>query len=198
LTLGDYLVYNGIGAIRFRQSINLTQLEEEDDMRPMTEENLSAAFAGESQAHMKYKSFAAKASKDGFANVSRLFTAISFAEQVHATTHFRTLGHIQSTSDNLQAAIDGENYEVTEMYPSFIVVAENQQEKGAVKTETWALEAEKIHAGLYSTAKQAVDGGADFQVGEIQICSVCGWTGTGAAPDRCPVCNAKKEFFRVF
>jgi rubrerythrin len=173
-------------------------MQEENAMHPMTEANLSAAFAGESQAHMKYMAFAAKAAKDGFANVARLFTAISFAEQVHATSHFRTLGHIQGTSENLQAAIDGENYEVNEMYPSFIVVAENQQEKGAVKSETWALEAEKIHAGLYSTAKQAVDNGSDLQVGEIQICSVCGWTGTGEAPDRCPVCNAKKEFFKVF
>lgn len=167
-------------------------------MRQMTEANLSAAFAGESQAHMKYMAFAARAERDGFANVARLFKAIAFAEQVHATSHLRTLAHIQSTSENLQAAIDGETYEVNEMYPSFIVVAEQQNERGAAKTETWALEAEKIHAGLYSNAKQAVDNGSDIDVGPIQICSVCGWTGIGEAPDRCPVCNAKKEFFKQY
>ena len=167
-------------------------------MRQMTEANLSAAFAGESQAHMKYMAFAARAERDGFPNVARLFKAISFAEQVHATSHFRTLGHIQSTSENLHAAISGENYEVNEMYPSFIVVAEQQNEKGAAKSETWALEAEKIHAGLYSNAKQAVDNGSDLDGSPIQICSVCGWTGIGDAPDRCPVCNAKKEFFKQY
>jgi len=167
-------------------------------MRQMTKDNLSTAFAGESQAYIKYENFAAKAKKDGFDSVTRLFQAIAFAEQVHASSHARTLGYIGSTSENLQAAIDGETYEVTEMYPSYIVVAENQGEKAAVRTETYALEAEKIHAGLYSQAKQAVDSGADMELGAVQICSVCGWTGLGEAPDRCPVCNAKKELFREF
>ena len=167
-------------------------------MRQMTEANLSAAFAGESQAHMKYMAFAARAERDGFPNVARLFRAISFAEQVHATSHLRTLGHVQSTGENLQAAIDGETYEVNEMYPSFIVVAEQQNEKLAARSETWALEAEKIHAGFYSNAKQAVDSGSDMEVGAIQIYSVCGWTGFGEAPDRCPVCNAKKELIKQY
>lgn len=167
-------------------------------MHQMTKDNLSAAFAGESQAHMKYKNFAAKAEKEGFPNVARLFRAISFAEQVHASKHLDTLGYIGSTSENLQAAIDGENYEVHEMYPSFIAVAKAQDEKAAGQAETWALEAEKIHAGLYSQAKQAVDKGADTQIGDIHICSVCGHTVLGEAPDRCPICGAKKEFFKKF
>lgn len=167
-------------------------------MRPMTKEDLSAAFAGESQAHMKYLAFAAKAEREGLKNVARLFQAVSFAEQVHATNHLRTLGQIQSTSENLEAAIGGENYEVNEMYPSFIANAESEGEKAAIQSETWALEAEKIHAELYDKTKAVVDSGADADLDTINICSVCGWTGVGEAPDRCPVCNAKSELFKQF
>ena len=167
-------------------------------MRPKSEENLSAAFAGESQAHMKYKAFATKAKREGYANISRLFQAISFAEEVHATNHFRILGHLNDTSENLQAAVDGETYEVEEMYPSFISAAEEEEEKAAARSEIWALEAEKIHARLYGQAKDAVDDGSDMELDTINICSTCGWTGLGEAPDVCPVCGAKKEFFKQF
>lgn len=98
-------------------------------MHKMTQGNLEAAFAGESQAHMKYHAFADKAEKEGLPEVARLFRAVSFAEQVHATAHFRTLDGIGTTEENLQAAIDGETYEVEEMYPAFIAVAEVQEEK---------------------------------------------------------------------
>lgn len=167
-------------------------------MRQMTEENLKAAFAGESQAHMKYKAFSKKAEREGYPNIARLFQAISFAEQVHATNHFRILGNLNGTSENLQAAIDGETYEIEEMYPSFILIAEEEEEQAAARTETWALEAEKIHAQLYDGAKEAVDEGEDMELETINICSTCGWTGLGEAPDVCPVCGAKKEFFEQF
>jgi rubrerythrin len=167
-------------------------------MRKMTESNLQAAFAGESQAHMRYLIFADKAETDGRANVSRLFTAIAFAEQVHATNHFKTLGGIEATAGNLQTAINGETYEVEEMYPAFRAVAELQEEKGAVRSTTWALEAEKVHAQLYGQAKAAVEGGADVQLDQIHVCELCGWTGTGEKPERCPICGAKKERIRTF
>ena len=76
-------------------------------MRKMTEENMKAAFAGESQAHMKYLIFARKAQKEGYPSLSRLFKAIAFAEQVHAANHLKVLGGINSSAQNLQAAIDG-------------------------------------------------------------------------------------------
>jgi rubrerythrin len=167
-------------------------------MRRMTETNLQAAFAGESQAHMRYLIFADKAETEGHANVSRLFSAIAFAEQVHATNHFKTLGGIEATTGNLQTAINGETYEVEEMYPAFRAVAELQEEKGAVRSTTWALEAEKVHARLYGQAKAAVEGGADVQLDQIHVCELCGWTGTGEKPERCPICGAKKERIRTF
>lgn len=167
-------------------------------MRRMTQTNLEAAFAGESQAHMKYLIFADKAEQEGLANIARLFRAISFAEQVHATNHLKALGNVGGTADNLQAAIGGETYEVEEMYPAFIAVSELQEEKGAIRSEKWAQEAEKVHAGMYEQARQAVTAGRDAQIGDIYICSVCGWTGEGEPPDRCPICGAVREKFVRF
>jgi rubrerythrin len=167
-------------------------------MKKMTEGNLQAAFAGESQAHMRYLIFAEKAEKEGGANVARLFRAIAFAEQVHATNHFKNLDGTGGTAENLQVAIDGETYEVEEMYPAYRAVAELQGEKGAVRSTTWALEAEKVHSELYSQAKASVTEGKDADIGEIYICEVCGWTGTGGKPDKCPLCGAKADRIRTF
>ena len=164
----------------------------------MTEEGLRAAFAGESQAHMRYLIFAQKAEEEGYPNIARLFRAISFAEQVHATNHLRTLGDLGSSADNLDAAIGGETFEVEEMYPAYDAVAELQGEKEARRSIHYALEAEKIHAAMYSKAKEAVKSGKDLEVGKIYICSVCGYTGEGEPPDRCPICGATKDKFRTF
>ena len=167
-------------------------------MRKMTEENLRAAFAGESRAHMKYLIFSKKAEDEGYPNVARLFKAISFAEQVHATNHFRTLGDLGSSSDNLDSAISGETFEVEEMYPAYDAVAKLQDEKGAQKSIHYAVEAERVHAAMYRRAKEAVKSGKDLEVGKVYVCSMCGYTGEGEPPDRCPLCGAPKEKFQVF
>lgn len=167
-------------------------------MRKMTQANLEAAFAGESQAHMRYLIFADKAEREGLPGVARLFQAIAYAEQVHATNHFKTLGNMGKTTENLGAAIGGETYEVEEMYPAFTAVAELQEEKAAIRSNNWALEAEKIHAEMYGGAKTAVEAGKDADVGQVYVCSVCGWTGEGEPPDECPLCKAKREKFVTF
>lgn len=167
-------------------------------MHKMTQANLQAAFAGESQAHVKYLAFAAKAEKEGFPNVARLFRANAYAEQVHATNHLKTLKGVGKTAENLEAAVGGEIYEIEEMYPAFLAVAELQEEKGAVRSNKWALEAEKVHAEMYGAAKLTVEGGKDAEVGQVYVCEVCGWTGEGEPPDECPLCKAKKEKFVTF
>ena len=167
-------------------------------MKKMSEQNLKDAFAGESQAHMKYLAFADKAEKDNFPNVARLFRANSFAEQIHATNHLRTLSGIGKTEENLEEAIEGETFEVEEMYPAYISVAQEQQEKSAETMTKWALAAEKVHAGLYQKAKEAVEKGQDLGSEPIQVCQVCGFTVEGDAPDVCPVCNSPKEKFTSF
>ena len=87
-------------------------------------DDLMEAFAGESQANRKYLAFAKKADTEGFPQVARLFRAAAAAETIHALTHFKTAGEIRTTEENLEAAIDGENYENTVMYPGFIKDAE--------------------------------------------------------------------------
>ncbi len=167
-------------------------------MRKMTEDNLKSAFAGESQAHMRYLIFAKRAEAEGFPNIARMFRAISYAEQVHATNHYNALGMIRGSSDNLQVGIDGETYEINDMYPAFYAVAQLQEEKGAMQAFNFALQAEKIHASMYQKAKQTVETRKDIQLGTMHICEVCGHTVEGEAPDRCPVCGASKDKFRKF
>ncbi len=167
-------------------------------MHDMTKGNLEAAFAGESQAHMKYMAFAAKAEEEGYPEVARLFKAISYAEQVHATNHLKELGGIGTTVENLGAAIGGERYENTEMYPAFNAVAKDQSEKGAILTIHYALEAEKIHEVMYGDAKKEVRAGKDIAGKPVYICPVCGFTVIGDPPDTCPVSKTPKEKFVKF
>lgn len=167
-------------------------------MHQMTNENLKAAFAGESQAHMKYTLFADKAEEEGYKNMARLFRAIAFAERVHAANHLQTLNGINLTAENLDVAMEGERFEVREMYPAYKVVAELQDEKKAIKSINYALEAEKIHEALYAEAKEAAKAGKDIDVRDIYICPVCGHTAVGKAPDRCPICGILGEKFKKF
>ena len=167
-------------------------------MHPMTEESLKAAFAGESQAHMRYLAFADAAEKEGKANTARLFRAIAYAEQVHATNHLRELGGISDSAANLQEAINGETFEVEEMYPAYDAVAKLQGENGATRSIHYAIEAEKIHADMYKSAKAEADAGKDVAIGKVYICPVCGYTAEGEAPDKCPVCGAPGEKFVEF
>ena len=167
-------------------------------MHPMTEENLKGAFAGESQAHMRYLAFADAAEKEGKANTARLFRAIAYAEQVHATNHLRELGGISDSAANLQEAINGETFEVEEMYPAYDAVAKLQGESGAIRSIHYAIEAEKIHADMYKSAKAEADAGKDTEIGNVYICPICGYTVEGDAPDKCPVCGAPREKFVEF
>lgn len=181
-------------------------------MNAMTQDNLRSAFGGESQAHMRYRIWGEKANKDGFPTVGRLFMATSDAEQVHATLHFKALGDVSgdfsvvsgggfgfgSTADNLQGGINGELFEVTQMYPAYIAVAEMQEEKTAVFAMRYAIEAEKVHAELFTKAKEAVDAGNDLAVETILLCPVCGFISLTGEEDNCPLCKAKKEKFIAY
>ncbi|MGC8976862.1 MAG: rubrerythrin family protein [Candidatus Ratteibacteria bacterium] len=167
-------------------------------MKKMSEKVLFEAFSGESMAHMKYLAFADVAEKEGFKNIARLFRAIAYAEQVHATNHARVLGFIKNVEENLQTAIEGENYEVEEMYPSFDAVVNLFGENEGHRSIHYALEAEKIHSKLYSEAKESVKKGKDIDITEIYICPVCGYTHIGSPPQTCPVCNITSDKFKKF
>lgn len=167
-------------------------------MKDMTRTNLQAAFAGESQAHLRYLVYADMAEHESMTNVSRLFRAASFSEQIHATNHLRNLGGVGRTCDNLQSARGGEDFEVAEMYPAYVEVATLQSEKGAARSMQNAFEAEKVHAQLYSRAGEAAAAQKDVELGEVYVCESCGFTMEGDPPERCPICGAVHTRFRKF
>ena len=155
---------------------------------PTTEENLKTAFAGESQAFQKYEAFAAKAEKDGFPNIAKLFRTTARAEQIHAEGHLKAMDGIGSTLENLKVAIGGETYEYDDMYPPMLEQAEKEGHK-AKKMFAFAVEAEKVHAELYTLAMKAVEEGKDLTEVNFYLCPVCGHIEMGAPPAHCPICG---------
>lgn len=158
-----------------------------------TIDHLKEAFAGESQANRKYLAFAEKADKDGFTQVARLFRAAAAAETVHAHNHLRAMDGIKSTRENLEAAIAGENYESTVMYPGFVADAEAEGHKRALSSFKKALDVEKTHEALYREALSDLD--KPQENFDYYVCDICGHTHARNAPDVCPVCGAPKERF---
>jgi rubrerythrin len=159
-----------------------------------TENNLKEAFAGESQANQKYRAFAKQAEHDGFPNIARLFRTTAEAERIHAEGHLGALGGIGATVDNLNAAIGGETYEYTQMYPPMLQQAETENHK-AKRMFGYAVKAEEVHARLYKLALDAAKKGADLPVAEFYLCPVCGHIEFGKAPDACPICGTKGSKF---
>ncbi len=168
-------------------------------MREMTKKALLDAFAGESMAHMKYLAFSEVAQKEGYPNIAKLFKAIAYAEQVHATNHAKALGLIGNTQENLKEAMAGENFEVNEMYPAYDAIAKLQEEKQAIRSIHYALEAEKIHEEMYNNALKKVENKEDETIDKVYVCPVCGFTAIGDLDiDKCPVCGVPVEKFVKF
>jgi rubrerythrin len=154
-----------------------------------TEQNLWGAFAGESQANRKYLAFASKAEKEGYPQIARLFRAAADAETIHALGHFRNMGGVGTTLQNLEAAVAGETYEYTEMYPPMVEQAKAEGHKAKTMLG-WANEAEKVHAKLFREALAAMKSGKDLSQMDVFLCPVCGDVEFGLPPDKCPICGA--------
>ena len=159
-----------------------------------TEQNLKDAFAGESQANRKYLAFAKKAEKDGFHNIARLFRTTAEAETLHALGHLEALKGVGSTAENLQAAIGGETYEFTQMYPPMLSLAAADKH-AARRMFGYAVRAEEVHAKLYAMALDAVKQGKDLAETKFFLCPVCGYIELGEAPASCPICGELGEEF---
>ena len=157
-----------------------------------TEQNLKDAFAGESQANRKYLAYAKKAEQEGYKQAARLFRAAAAAETIHAHNHLRELGVVKSTKENLMDAISGESHEFQKMYPQMIADAKAEGKNGALKSFNYANEVEKVHAALYQKVLDSL--GRNVET-DYYVCSVCGYTAEGSAPDVCPVCGSKKQAF---
>ena len=160
---------------------------------PTTLDNIKDAFAGESQANQKYRAFAKKADQDGLPNIARLFRTAAEAERIHAEGHLKSMDGVGSTAENLQAAIDGETYEYTTMYPPMVQQAEADDHKSR-KMFGYAVEAEAVHAKLYKMALEAAKQGKDLNM-EFYLCPVCGYIEIGKPTEPCPICKTKPEKF---
>jgi len=161
-----------------------------------TESNLQEAFAGESQANRRYLFFAEKADKEGYPQVARLFRAAADAETVHAKNHFNAMDGVGSTQENLMAAATGEHYEFTRMYPPFIDDAERENNTRALRSFEYANEVEQVHYGLFEAALKDVNEGTPIKDEPYYVCQVCGYTVSGEAPDKCPVCGSSIKAFK--
>lgn len=168
-----------------------------------TEKNLLAAFAGESQARVKYGYYASQAKSEGLNQISDFFTETSENEKAHAKIWFKLLhgGQIPITSENLADCISGEHYEWTEMYKGF---AETAREEGFTKI-AFLFEAvgkiEKDHENRYQALLNSLQEDRVFQAEEsvIWICMECGHVHVGKkAPEKCPVCEHPKAYFKRF
>ncbi len=158
-----------------------------------TKDNLKDAFAGESQANRKYLAFAKKADEEGFGQAAKLFRAAAAAETVHAHSHLKVMGGINSTKENIKVAIEGETHEYTKMYPEMIMEAEKEGNSQAVRTFDLANKVESIHASMYQKALDLLD--SNEPVVDYYVCQVCGNTVENEAPDRCPICGVSRSMF---
>ncbi len=160
-----------------------------------TDDNLKAAFAGESQANRLYLAFAKAADQEGFPQIAKLFRAAAEAETVHAHNHLRVMAQVKSTAENLGTAVTGETFEFTKMYPQFIEEAKQEGNKKALQSFDYANKVEQIHAKLYQKAIDMVKTKKDLPQADLYVCPVCGNTFEGSTPDLCPICATPKEKF---
>jgi rubrerythrin len=178
-----------------------------------TIENLKAGIIGETTASAKYEAFAAKAVEEGYDTIARLFMAASKSESIHAANHLKVLEElgvkmdpinpqfeVNTTAMNLQAAIEGEGYEVATMYPEFINAAKEEKVKKAVKSFTWAVDTEKKHQEFYKAALTALNNNTEKDLAyEFLVCPTCGNTyAKGNVDDKCAFCRTDSgEFIAI-
>ena len=165
-----------------------------------TEANLMTAFAGESQARNKYTYYASKAKKDGYVQIAQIFEETANKEKEHAKIWFKLLhdGGIPATIENLKDAAEGENYEWTEMYAEFAVVAKEEGFDHIAALFEMVAKIEKEHEERYKKLLANIDGGVVFSKDNdiVWICSNCGHIHIGKkAPELCPVCAHPQAYF---
>ncbi len=165
-----------------------------------TEKNLKAAFAGESQARNKYTYFASKAKKEGFEQIAELFLKTADNEKEHAKMWFKELDGIGSTTENLNAAAEGENYEWTDMYEDFAKTAEAEGFKSLAAKFRAVAAIEKRHEERYRALLHNVEMQEVFAKSEVKVweCRNCGHIVVGTkAPEVCPVCAHPQSYFEI-
>ncbi len=163
-----------------------------------TEENLKAAFAGESQARNKYTYFAKVARKEGYHYIAKIFEETAINEVQHAKDEFKLLKGIGDTKSNLKAAIEGEHYETSDMYPTFAKEAEEEGNTEAADLFRQIAKVEKEHEERYKKLLDMVEKGTMFKREEPirWKCSKCGYIHEGKEPpEKCPSCKHPKGYY---
>ncbi len=166
-----------------------------------TEQNLIAAFAGESQARNKYTYYASIAKNEGYMQIADIFEETAGNEKEHAKLWFKALKLLGTTKSNLAAAAEGENYEWTKMYSQF---ADEAMEEGftSIAAQFRAVaEIEKFHEERFLALLKNLDENTVFEKSEnrIWICRNCGHIVTAAkAPEVCPVCFHPQGYFEIY
>ena len=165
-----------------------------------TEQNLWAAFAGESQARNKYTYFASTAKKEGFEQIAAIFTQTAENEKEHAKLWFKELEGIGDTAQNLGAAADGENYEWTDMYEGFAKTAEEEGFPVLAHRFRMVAAIEKTHEERYRALLRNVEAQEVFKKSSVKVweCRNCGHIIVGTeAPAICPVCAHPQAYFEL-
>ena len=165
-----------------------------------TEENLKAAFAGESQARNKYTYFASQAKKDGFEQIAALFLKTADNEKEHAKMWFKELKGIGDTAANLADAADGENYEWTDMYEGFAKTAEEEGFAELAAKFRLVAAIEKHHEERYRALLKNIETKQVFEKGSVKVweCRNCGHIVVGTkAPEICPACAHPQSYFEI-
>ncbi|MCK5176904.1 MAG: rubrerythrin family protein [Candidatus Aenigmarchaeota archaeon] len=163
-----------------------------------TQENLKAAFAGESQARNKYTYFAKIARKEGYHYIAKIFEETAMNEMQHAKDEFKLLNGIGDTKANLKAAIQGENYEHTTMYPQMQKDAQDEGNEKAAKLFSEVLKVEEKHENRFQKLLDMVETGTVYKRDKSinWKCSKCGYVHSGTEPpEACPSCKHPKEYF---
>lgn len=165
-----------------------------------TEQNLMAAFAGESQARNKYDYFASKAKKDGYEQIAGIFQETALNEKEHAKMWFKLFHGINDTIDNLVDAAAGENYEWTEMYEQFAQIADEEGFHDIADKFRGVAAIEKAHEERYRKLAENIRSGEVFvKMDEnVWVCRNCGHVHVGkTAPEHCPVCAHPQSYFEL-
>jgi rubrerythrin len=173
-------------------------MKQEEFKMSKTEENLRAAFSGESQARNKYDYFAKVARKEGYHYIARVFEETALNEHQHAKDLFKLLQGIGDTRANLKAAMEGEHYETGEMYPTFAGEAEKEGNMEAARLFKQIARVEKEHEERYKKLLEMVENGTVYKR-ETPIrwrCLKCGYVHEGSeTPLKCPTCRHPGEYF---
>lgn len=157
-------------------------------------EMLETAYHNEVEAHFKYKLMAVNAKEQGWKGLALLFKALSDSEFFHAANHFEVLGKAKSILESLRQSIQDENYEINDMYKSYMEYAEAQGHSLARYTFQDARDAEKVHSSLLAKALDAVEEEKDIPISTYYTCTSCGYTFEAeSTPQRCPVCGAPDD-----